>query len=85
MLHKKSFLPFSLFIFLSFVLVGCFEYKDKVADELGDHLKFRFVIETDGEITESNARDHTAHRAVWRFDGGDLLKPEGLDMRLTWK
>jgi hypothetical protein len=59
--------------------------KEKVADELEDHIKLRFVVETDGEITETNARDRMPHRAVWRFDGGDLLKPQGLDMRLAWK
>jgi hypothetical protein len=59
--------------------------KEKVADELAAHIKLRFVIETDGEIVDTNARDRMPRRAVWRFDGGDLLKPEGLDMRLTWK
>jgi hypothetical protein len=59
--------------------------KEKIADELEDHIKLRFVIETDGEIVETNARNHLPHRAVWRFDGGDLLKPEGLDMRIAWK
>lgn len=59
--------------------------KDKVADELEDHIKLRFVIETDGEISDTNSRDRMPHRAVWRFDGGDLLKPEGMDMRVTWK
>ena len=59
--------------------------KEEIADELADHLKLRFVIETEGEIVETNARDRMPHRAVWRFNGGDLLKPEGLDMRLTWK
>jgi hypothetical protein len=59
--------------------------KEKIADELEDHIKLRFVVETDGEIVETNAPDHMPHRAVWRFDGGDLLKPEGLDMRLAWK
>jgi len=43
------------------------------------------VIETDGEIIDTNARDRMPRRVVWRFNGGDLLKPEGLDMRLTWK
>jgi hypothetical protein len=59
--------------------------KEKIADELEDHIKLRFVIETDGDIIETNARDRMPHRAVWRFDGGDLLKPEGLDMKLVWK
>jgi len=59
--------------------------KGKIAEELEDHIKLRFVVETGGEIIETNARDRMPHRAVWRFDGGDLLKPEGLDMRLTWK
>ena len=59
--------------------------KEKVADELADHIKLRFVIETAGEIVDTNARDRMSRRAVWRFDGGDLVKPEGLDMRLTWK
>lgn len=59
--------------------------KEKVADELADHIKLRFVIETDSEIIDTNARDRMPHRAAWRFDGGDLVKPEGLDMRLTWK
>jgi len=59
--------------------------KEKMADELADHLKLRFVIETDGEIIDTNARDRMPRRVVWRFDGGDLLKPEGLDMRVTWK
>lgn len=59
--------------------------KEKVADELADHIKLRFVIETDSEIVDTNARDHMPHRAVWRFDGGDLVKPEGLDMRVSWK
>ena len=59
--------------------------KEEIAGELADHIKLRFVIETDGEIIDTNARDRMPRRAVWRFDGGDLLKPEGLDMRLTWK
>lgn len=59
--------------------------KEKVADELEDHIKLRFVVVTDGEISDTNAHDRTAHRAVWRFDGGDLLKPEGMHMKVTWK
>ncbi|GEM_PF-5212837 len=59
--------------------------KDQIAEELEDHIKLRFVIETGGEIDETNARDRMTHRAVWRFDGGDLLKPEGLEMRISWK
>lgn len=59
--------------------------KEKVADELADHIKLRFVIETDGEILDTNARDRMPRRVVWRFDGADLLKPEGLDMRVSWK
>ena len=59
--------------------------KEEIADELADHIKLRFMIETDGEIIDTNARDRMPRRAVWRFDGGDLLKPEGLDMRVTWK
>jgi hypothetical protein len=59
--------------------------KEKIADELADHIKLRFAIETDGEIIDTNARDHMPHRAVWRFDGADFLKPEGLEMKLTWK
>ncbi|MCI0690374.1 hypothetical protein L0337_00035 [candidate division KSB1 bacterium] len=59
--------------------------KEKIADELADHIKLRFAIETDGEITDTNARDRMPHRAVWRFDGADFLKPEGLEMKVSWK
>jgi hypothetical protein len=59
--------------------------KEKIADELADHIKLRFAIETDGEIIDTNARDRMARRAVWRFDGGDFLKPEGLEMKVSWK
>jgi hypothetical protein len=59
--------------------------KEKIADELADHIKLRFAIETDGEIIDTNARDRMPHRAVWRFDGADFLKPEGLEMKVSWK
>jgi hypothetical protein len=59
--------------------------KEKIAEELEDHIKLRFAIETDGEIIDTNARDHMPHRAVWRFDGADFLKPQGLEMKVSWK
>jgi hypothetical protein len=59
--------------------------KEKIADELADHIKLRFAIETDGEITDTNARDRMSNRAVWRFNGADFLKPEGLEMQVSWK
>ncbi len=59
--------------------------KEKIADELADHIKLRFAIETDGEIIATNARDRMARRAVWRFDGADFLKPAGLEMQVSWK
>jgi hypothetical protein len=59
--------------------------KEKIADELADHIKLRFIIETDGEVIDTNARDRMPQRAVWRFDGADFLKPEGLEMRISWK
>lgn len=59
--------------------------KEEIAEELSQHIKLRFVIETDGEIIETNARDRTSHRAVWRFDGGDFVNSEVLEMKLAWK
>lgn len=59
--------------------------KEKIADELADHIKLRFAIETDSEIIDTNARDRMPHRAVWRFDGADFLKHEGLEMKVSWR
>jgi hypothetical protein len=59
--------------------------KEEIAEELSQHIKLRFVIETDGEIIETNARDRTPHRVVWRFDGGDFVNSEVLEMKLAWK
>jgi hypothetical protein len=59
--------------------------KGKIADELEAHIKFRFVIETDGEVIETNSRNRSRHRVVWHFDGADLLDPRGMEMKLTWR
>ncbi len=59
--------------------------KEKIAEELEDHIKLRFAIETDGEIVDTNARDRMPRRAVWRFNGADFLTPEGLEMKVSWK
>ncbi|MDZ7290919.1 MAG: hypothetical protein ONB44_14815 [candidate division KSB1 bacterium] len=59
--------------------------KEQIAEELEKHIKLRFTVETAGEITETNARDFTPHRAVWRFDGADFLRKQDLRMRVSWK
>ena len=59
--------------------------KVMIADELEHHIKLRFTLETDGEIVEANSRDQMPHRVVWRFDGADLLNPEGLEMKVSWQ
>jgi hypothetical protein len=59
--------------------------KGKIADELEAHLKFRFVVETDGEIIEANSANRSPHRVVWHFNGADLLDPHGMEMKLSWR